>query len=128
MTILTQALEATGLDEMLSNADGSFTLFAPSDAAFEGSLANYEQLFADPNGVLTKILNYHIIPGSAITSEEIADKMQALTANAELPVEFEVTPDQIKVQDSVLISSDNKAVNGVVHIIDKVMFPKNINE
>jgi len=128
MSILVEALKAASLDDTLVKNDGPFTIFAPTDAAFEATLPNYEDLFANPAGTLTQLLLYHLISGSELTTSDIADGMQAATAHAGLPVKFEVTDDGLKVQDSVITAEDILASNGVIQVIDKVMIPSDLSQ
>ncbi len=126
MTILVDALEAASLDDTLMRDPGPFTIFAPTDAAFEATLPNYEDLFANPAGTLTQLLLYHVVSDSELMSSDITDGTQATTAHQGLPVQFEVTDDGLKVQDSLITTADLEASNGVIHIIDKVMIPSDI--
>jgi uncharacterized surface protein with fasciclin (FAS1) repeats len=128
MSILVDALKAASLDDTLTKNAGPFTIFAPTDAAFEATLPNYEDLFANPAGTLTELLLYHIISDSELTTADIADGMQAATAHAALPVKFEVTDDGLKVQDSVITTKDILASNGVIQVIDKVMIPSDLSQ
>lgn len=130
-TILVDALEASGLDEGFEKT-GPFTIFAPTDAAFEAlGTETIESLMSQPTGQLVKILLYHVLTEPALVlSEDITDGMTAATQEG-MNVGFEVNPDGIdgvKVQDSLIIASDLLATNGVVHAIDKVMFPADLYE
>jgi len=75
---LTTALTEAGLVETLKGA-GPFTVFAPTDEAFDalpdGAL---DELLADPQGELTKVLTYHVVPGE-IMSAELTDGMTVET-------------------------------------------------
>ncbi|MCS6828584.1 MAG: fasciclin domain-containing protein, partial [Caldilinea sp.] len=66
---LVAAVSAAGLVETLQG-EGPFTVFAPTDEAFaalpEGTL---ETLLADPEGQLTQILLYHVVPGKVMSSD-----------------------------------------------------------
>ena len=128
MTILIDALKAASLDDTLMKDPGPFTIFAPTDAAFEATLPNYEDLFSNPAGTLTQLLLYHVVSDSELASADITDGMQATTAHQALPVKFEVTDDGLKIQDSLITRADLQAANGVIHIIDKVMIPSDISQ
>src|SRR5210317_708161 len=75
---LEAAVGAAGLVETL-NGDGPFTLFAPTDAAFE-SLPDgtVEALLEDPDGALREILLYHAVSGN-VASSDLSDGMMPTT-------------------------------------------------
>lgn len=121
-TTLAAALERTGLDQALA-ADGSFTVFAPTDEAFARLPAGLlEQL---DNETLSQILLYHVVdsevPASAVVGIDNAVSMQgggiaisAATGDVMLNARTKVT------------TTDVFADNGVIHIIDSVMLPPGI--
>lgn len=121
LTTLTTAIEAAGLGSALS-MEGGYTVFAPSDAAFdalpEGDL---EALLDDPEGDLTTALTYHVVAGTYY-SGDLEDGMTLTTMQGE-DLEVTMRNDSIFV-DGVAISGPNMiADNGVVHVIDGVLLP-----
>ena len=124
-TILETALIATGLDAALSDPFGQFTLFAPNDAAFNalppGVLAD---LLADPGGELTTILSYHVL-GIAVFSFSLTDGA-TFTSLTGQDLEFSVVGPDIFVNDAMIIDNDLDGENGVVHSIDAVLIPENL--
>jgi len=119
---LTTALTEAGLVETLKGA-GPFTVFAPTDEAFDalpdGAL---DELLADPQGELTKVLTYHVVPGE-IMSAELTDGMTVETLQgAELTVSVD-DDGNVKIDDAVLVTGDVFAENGVIHVIDAVLLP-----
>jgi uncharacterized surface protein with fasciclin (FAS1) repeats len=120
-TILVKALKATGLDKTLAGA-GPFTVFAPTDAAFEAlGSATVDALLKDTKQ-LAQILQFHVVQNSSIASSSITNGLEAATVLGS-PVEFTVAGKNVKVQDSNVIVPDVAASNGVIHAIDKVMLP-----
>jgi uncharacterized surface protein with fasciclin (FAS1) repeats len=114
-------LQATSLDSVLNGA-GPFTLFAPTDAAFDALPAGaFEQLLDDPGGQLTEILKYHVVPGETL-AEDISNGLQATTTQGK-PVRFEVQGSNIKINGANVITPDMEGANGVVHVIDAVILP-----
>jgi uncharacterized surface protein with fasciclin (FAS1) repeats len=68
-TTLAAALEAAGLVETLKG-EGPFTVFAPTDAAFEKLPAGtVDTLLQDPKGDLTQILTYHVVEGEVMAEQ-----------------------------------------------------------
>ena len=104
--------------------EGPFTVFAPTNAAFEALLDGLgvtpEALMAQPD--LSKVLLYHVLSGK-VMSTDLQDGMTAATVNGE-----EITvdlSDGVKINDSVVSAADVEASNGVVHVIDSVLVPSN---
>jgi transforming growth factor-beta-induced protein len=118
---LVAAVSAAGLVETLQG-EGPFTVFAPTDEAFaalpEGTL---EALLADPQGQLTQILLYHVVPGK-VMSTDLSDGMTAETVQGS-PVTFSIKDGVVKVNDATVIAADIEASNGVIHVIDAVILP-----
>ena len=75
---LVAAVQAAGLVDALKG-EGPFTVFAPTEEAFaalpEGTL---DTLLADPEGDLTQILLYHVVPGKVMAAD-LSDGMEAET-------------------------------------------------
>jgi transforming growth factor-beta-induced protein len=121
-SILVAALQKAGLVEALQG-EGPFTVFAPTNAAFEALLAaidlTAEELLAQPD--LAKVLLFHVISGKVMSTDLVAD-MTATTLNGE-SVTF--TEGSWFVEDAEIIAVDIVALNGVVHVIDKVIIPTN---
>jgi len=118
---LVAALEAAELSAPL-RTPGPFTLLAPSDAAFdalpEGAL---DQLLAKPDGQLTQILLYHIIPGQ-LYSNSLSDGEEIPTQQG-AAVFLEVQDNFITVNGANISLFDIQAGNGVIHVIDAVILP-----
>ena len=120
-TILEAALVASGLNGTLGEP-GDFTLFAPTDAAFNLLPAGtIETLLADPNGALTSILLYHVLSGTVLSSV-LMDGMMAMTING-ADVLVTINANGVFINDAQVIVADIIADNGVVHVIDAVLLP-----
>ena len=136
-SLLAEAVELTGLEEMLAaNDDESeafpITLFAPTNTAFNEFLAQVNGAFGwstlsdIPVDVLTQILSYHLVTGDNTISAVIADTEQTtvhggiLSINAQSEIsDGSYTPTNISL-------ADVQGINGVMHGIDKVLIPANI--
>lgn len=122
---LTAAIEAAGLKEALS-AEGPYTVFAPTDEAFaalpEGVL---EQLLKPENQeVLVQLLKYHVVSGSVTSSQIKSGEVETLSGDSvsiELGVDGTVTVNNAKVTQA-----DLPASNGVIHVVDNVILPQQI--
>ena len=119
-TTLVTALQAAELVETLSG-DGPFTVFAPTDDAFnklpEGTI---EALLADIPA-LTDILLYHVVSGEVL-AEDVVMLEEAETLLGE-NVEIMVEGEAVKINDAQVIITDILADNGVIHVIDTVLLP-----
>ncbi|MDE3270499.1 fasciclin domain-containing protein [Pseudoalteromonas sp. G4] len=122
-TTLVAALEATGLDETLANTDGNFTVFAPTDAAFEllpeGTL---DALLADTD-TLTDILTYHVIGSKVDASAAISSagsKVEMVNGDY---VGLSLDGDSLLVNTVTVTATDIMADNGIIHVIDAVLMP-----
>ncbi len=114
---LVGAIEAAGLTETLQGS-GPFTVFAPTDEAF-AKLSDdaLNALLTDPEA-LTRVLTYHVVPGSFTTSDIAADMTSFTTLEgSELPIT------QAGVGDAAVTAVDILASNGVVFAIDTVLTP-----
>lgn len=122
-SILVSALQKAGLVETLQG-EGPFTVFAPTNAAFEKLLGaldiTAEELLAQPD--LAKVLTYHVISGKVMAAD-LTDGQKAATVNGE-EVTFDLSGDPM-VNDSKITATDIEATNGVVHVIDTVLVPSN---
>lgn len=125
-TVLLAALETAELVDAL-NGEGSFTVFAPTDAAFAALLEELnvtaEELLANPD--LANILLYHVVSGEFMAADVID------LAPADVPTLYEENTVAIAVVDgnvvindvATVITADVEASNGVIHIIDAVLVP-----
>tara|TARA_B100001057_G_scaffold352076_1_gene353675 strand:+ start:6875 stop:8383 length:1509 start_codon:yes stop_codon:yes gene_type:complete len=121
-TTLETAVVTAGLVETLSG-EGPFTVFAPTDDAFdalpEGTL---DAVLADME-LLTSILTHHVAAG-AVFSTDLADGMMVTTLNG---TELMVTINEngVMIDNAMVTVADYEADNGVVHVIDAVLIPEN---
>ena len=102
--------------------EGPFTLFAPTDEAFaalpEGTV---ESLLQDPSGALTDILLYHVVAGTAL-STDLSNGLTLPTLNGESVI-VTINDDGVFINDAQVTIADIPADNGVVHVIDAVLLP-----
>ncbi|MDF1616105.1 fasciclin domain-containing protein [Petrocella sp. FN5] len=121
LSMLVALLQKAGLVEALM-ADGPFTVFAPTNAAFESLLSQLgisaEALMAQPD--LSKVLLYHVISGQVL-STDLTEGLRAGTLNGNDVVAS--LSDGVKINTSNVIAADIMASNGVVHVIDQVLVP-----
>ena len=116
LSTLVAALQAAGLDDNLQQ-DGPFTVFAPTNAAFES--VDTEALTSDAD-LLTKILQYHVIAGQEISADQIEDGQTVETLQGE-SLEFSVENGTVRVNGATVQTPNLQASNGIVHTIDGVL-------
>lgn len=118
--ILVAALETTGLDDVLDGGGRQFTVFAPTDDAFEALLADLGITATDllENPALPDILRYHVTNGRRYAPSVIrAPQIRMLNGEA-------ITVDGLNLNGQAEIQvPDIEAANGVVHVIDGVLLP-----
>jgi len=121
--ILYAALEAAGLD---GKFDGKrhYTVFAPTDEAFEELLGNLgmtpEQLLGMPE-LLVAVLSYHVTRGDRNAASVLgAGALKMLDGNI---TSIKVTSEGAMIEDAVITTPNIRAGNGVIHIINKVIIP-----
>ena len=116
-TVLAAALQAADLVTTLQG-DGPFTVFAPTDAAFNAAGLNAQNIGDIPG--LADILTYHVI-GDEITSAQLTNGERA-TVNGQ---NINIDADNLTINGDVNIVNpfDVDASNGVIHTIDGVLLP-----
>ncbi len=118
---LIAAVEAAGLTRTLDE-DGPFTVFAPTDGAFqylpEGTV---EALLDDPE-TLAGILLYHVVPGT-LKVADLRERTELETVHG-AKLQVRATAQGITINDTYLLTSDVAASNGVIHVITSVLVPE----
>jgi uncharacterized surface protein with fasciclin (FAS1) repeats len=134
-TTLVAAVQAADLVETLQS-DGPFTVFAPTNAAFEALPAGTVETLLQPEnkGQLQGVLTYHVVPGrydaAAITEMVKANDGRAvLTTAAGGTLTFVMEGDALVVMDAQrntanIMISDVYQSNGVIHVVDRVLLPQ----
>ncbi|CAB4904098.1 unannotated protein [freshwater metagenome] len=131
-TVLAQLLTATGLVETLSGP-GPFTVFAPTDAAFEAVAAGQEisldemvkGLIANPK-LLTDMLLYHVVSGNIPAAEVVTLNGKDVETLSGEKWTVIVAGEKVSIEDGFgrmvnVIDVDVSASNGVIHVIDSVL-------
>ena len=121
---LTKALGSAGLVTTLQGK-GPFTVFAPTDAAFaalpKGTVENL--LKPENKAKLTKILTYHVVPGSVVSTGLKSGDVKSVEGSS---LKVAVNTGKVTVGGANVVKADIKASNGVIHVIDKVLMPPDV--
>ena len=122
---LVAAVVEAGLVDALK-AEGPFTVFAPTDEAFEGLLAELgitvEELLALDN--LRSILLYHVLEGQFLAEDVIAAAPLEVETLQGSNVKITLANGDVFVNDAKVIMTDILCTNGVIHAIDTVLLPE----
>ncbi|MEH2445340.1 MAG: fasciclin domain-containing protein [Nostoc sp.] len=117
---LVTAITTAGLDTALKG-DGPFTVFAPTDEAFSKLPSGaVEELLQDVIK-LRKVLEYHVVTGKINATDLV--QLQKLTTSEGKDIKVNAE-NNLKVNDAYIVTSDVEADNGVIHVIDNVLFPE----
>ncbi|MBT6032709.1 MAG: fasciclin domain-containing protein [Kordiimonadaceae bacterium] len=119
---LVAAVQAAGLVDTLKS-DGPFTVFAPTDAAFEAlPVGTVESLLKPENkDTLVKILTYHVVSGKVMSADIAGQTLSPATVEGST-VDINAT-NGVMINGANVITADIETSNGVIHVIDKVIMP-----
>lgn len=133
-TTLVAAVKAAGLVDTLKGA-GPFTVFAPTNAAFDALPAGTVDTLLKPEmkGDLTSVLTYHVVPGKVDAATLVGliqagggtatvTTVQGGTLTASLAGES-VNLTDAKGNVATVTTADVMQSNGVIHVVDKVLMP-----
>ena len=126
-TTLVAALQATGLDTVLDDPESTFTVFAPTDAAFALlGQDTIDALLADPD-TLRDILLYHVVSGSEILQDGAITVAQSGSNKVDMANERQsaltLADSTLYINKSAVSLADVMADNGVIHVVDQVILP-----
>lgn len=125
-TTFLKAVSAVNLTSVLKT-NQNLTLFAPTDAAFAALPAGeLDKLMLPENGpMLQKVLTYHLI-NAKVDSTKIKGAKGEVKSVEGSPLLLDGSGDQPKVDDANILQTDVLATNGVLHVVDKVLLPKDV--
>lgn len=122
-TTLVAAVTAAGLVETLSGP-GPFTIFAPTNAAFEALPAGTVEGLLKPESKdqLTSILTYHVVSGNVMAAD-LTDGQKVTTLNGQ-ELTVSIANGVVKINGATVVTADLAGSNGVIHVVDGVILPK----
>jgi PGF-CTERM protein len=103
------------------NGTGNFTVFAPTNEAFDKVPASTLAALQNNTTALTKVLLYHVLDKTLFASD-IKGNGTLTTING-LPLSYAVNGTKVTVDNATVTKTDINATNGVIHVIDSVMIP-----
>ena len=118
--LMVKLISAARLEETLAR-DGPYTVFAPTDKAFETLPASTVQTLMNNTTELRRVLSYHITDGE-LMEQDLANmtSFQTLQGSA---LSVNKTTEGLQVGGARIIKANNRCSNGVIHQIDKVLIP-----
>jgi uncharacterized surface protein with fasciclin (FAS1) repeats len=122
-TTLAKALQAADLVETLKGA-GPFTVFAPTDEAFAKLPAGTLEALLKPENKLKlqQILKSHVVAGKVMAADVV--KTRSAKAVSGAPLAIASRDGGVTVDGAKVVKTDIVASNGVIHVIDSVILPK----
>ncbi|MDY7574265.1 fasciclin domain-containing protein [Actimicrobium sp. CCI2.3] len=112
-------VKAAGMTDSL-RTQGPFTVFAPSDEAFAKLPDGTVETMMKDKAKLAQLISHHIVPGKLLVAEVKPGPLQTIQGDS---VKLTSDNGMVTVDGARVTSSDLKADNGVIQIIDKVILP-----
>ena len=116
---LVAAIQAAGLVDTLKGP-GPFTVFAPTDEAFNKLPAGTVDALLQDIPKLTKILTYHVVSGKVLAADVVKLKTATTVEGSDVKID---ASNGVKINDATVAAADVDADNGVIHVIDTVLIP-----
>ncbi|MEH2425175.1 MAG: fasciclin domain-containing protein [Nostoc sp.] len=118
-TTLVAAIQAAGLVDTLKG-EGPFTVFAPTDEAFNKLPAGTVDALLKDIPKLKKILTYHVVSGKVLAADVAKLKTAKTVEGSDVKID---ASNGVKINDAKVATADVAADNGVIHVIDTVLIP-----
>jgi transforming growth factor-beta-induced protein len=124
LTTLVSAVGEAGLVDTLNSAE-ALTVFAPTDCAFAAlDPATLNAAMADPSGLLTQVLGFHVVVGEQLSADDLATMSEVQTfTGAALPISADGETITVGGGQAQVVVPDIQTANATVHLIDTVMLP-----
>jgi uncharacterized surface protein with fasciclin (FAS1) repeats len=125
-TVLLELVTELNLAATLADTDAEFTVFAPTDAAFEALLEEFELTMEDlleTPDLVKDILLYHIAEGTFSASDLAELETVATVQGSEIVIALDDDENIVLDDVAAVVEADIEAANGVIHVIDNVLLP-----
>jgi uncharacterized surface protein with fasciclin (FAS1) repeats len=120
---LVTAVKAAGLAETLAGP-GPFTVFAPTNEAFAKVPKDVLDKLLANKEALTKVLTYHVLAGEVKAADVMPGDVKSIEGSTATIAD---AGGQLKINDASIVATDVMASNGVIHVIDSVILPPDVD-
>lgn len=117
---LVRLINAAGLNETLATG-GPYTIFAPTDEAFDELPSGTIDALMNNNTELRRVMSYHVTSGE-VTEQDLANITRLQTLAGEV-LTVNNTTEGLQVGGAKITDTDARPSNGIIHQIDKVLIP-----
>ena len=129
LSTFVSVIEQSGLDEVLQTG-GPYTLFAPTNAAFEQIPSDeLSALLAQPE-VLRRVLSYHVVPAFVMARDAVQATVAPTLSGEEIRIRVEngnlLINESRVVKFDVGATQNVQASNGVIHVVDSLLLPAGV--
>ncbi|XP_033743739.1 periostin-like isoform X2 [Pecten maximus] len=124
LTKLTELVHRSGLADWVQSRP-EYTWFAPNDAAFEALSPIYKEALQEQPGLVEQMLKYHTLEGRMKTDSLVGE--QTLRTGIDARLKVGVYHNGITIDSSHILDGDRESSNGLIHVIDKVLIPPELN-
>lgn len=122
-TTLVGVLDAAGLLPTVSG-DGPFTVFAPTNAAFDALPEEDLDYIVNDMDILVDVLTYHVL-GARVFSTDVVGLTSATALNGD-DITISVDGSTVMLNSATVTATDIQGSNGIIHIIDEVLLPPDL--
>jgi uncharacterized surface protein with fasciclin (FAS1) repeats len=120
-TTFISAVRTAGLTDTLKGK-GPFTVFAPTDEAFKKLASGALDALIKDTAKLKAVLNYHMVKGHVLAKDMKSGEVMTVQSS---PLTASVSSSGVEVNGARVKHADIIATNGVIHVIDAVIMPRN---
>src|SRR6056297_1452438 len=122
LSTLVTAISTADLTSVLQG-DGPFTVFAPTNDAFDNLEDGVLETLLDNPDLLAEVLQYHVVSGKVMSTDLSNGDVATLLSGKSINVS--IMDGVVTLNNNAMVTNvDNEASNGVVHIIDEVLLPE----
>lgn len=114
------AIKTAGLTDSLKS-NGPYTVFAPTDAAFNKLPPGTRDALLKDKTKLAQVIGHHVIPGKVLVADVKPGQVQTIEGDSLM---IKSDNGKVTVDEANVTQSDVTADNGVIHVIDTVVLPK----
>ncbi len=120
---VSELIDTAGLSPLLSET-GPYTMFAPTNEAFEAMADAERTVLLEDGAKLEAVLRYHVVVGQELAADDLSGEIPTLEGQS---VVATGSGGSLKINEALVTKPDIEASNGVIHGIDKVLIPPGLD-